>query len=181
MNSANTKFPKMNMDYRELPKPYLKNWKWFLASVIIALVLGFLKIRYTIPEYAVEAKIQILEDQGSKSELDVFRDLDVFGQGSNNIDDEIEILNSRSNLIRIVKQLGLNKKIIALGKILDSDMYVNPPFNVSFIAHDSVVHNARADFFITMKSSTNFEIIKRKVNQVMCNLTEKPFLPRLVK
>ena len=145
------------MDYRDIIQSYLKHWKWFFISVLIALSLGFLKIRYSVPQYAVEAKIQILEDQSSKSELDVFRDLNVLGNGGNNVDDEIAILNSRSNLIKIVKQLGLNKKIIALGKILDSEVYENPPFNISFIAHDSVVHKSNDEFFITLRSSTEFE------------------------
>ena len=146
-----------NLDYRDLIKPYLKNWKWFFAALVIALLLGILKIRYTIPTYGVEAKIQILEDQNSTSELDVFRDLDVFGGGRNNVEDEIEILLSRSNLIQVVKQLGLNKKITALGKILNSEVYDNPPFNLNFLAPDSIVHRANEQFFITLASETSFE------------------------
>ena len=144
------------MDYRELLKPYLKNWKWFFATVVIALMLGILKIRYTIPEYAVQAKIQILEDKNSTSELDVLGDLDVLGGGRNDVQDEIEILNSRSSVISVVKQLGLNKKIIALGKISDSEVYDNPPFNLNFLAPDSIVHRSNEEFFITLSSSTNF-------------------------
>lgn len=157
MNTRPENLLNNNFDYKDVLTSYLKHWKWFLVSVLIALVLGFLKIRYTVPEYGIQAKIQILDDQSSKSELDVFRDLDVFGDGGNNIDDEIELLNSRSNLINIVKQLGLNKKIIALGKILDSDVYENPPFYVTLIAPDSVAHNSKAEFFVTLKSSTKFE------------------------
>ncbi len=163
------------MDYREVIQSYLKHWKWFLISVLIALVLGFLKIRYTVPEYAVQAKIQILEDQSSTSELDVFRDLDVFGEGGNNIDDEIEILNSRTNLIKIAKELGLNKKIIAQGKLLDSDVYENPSFNVSLIAPDSIVYNSNDEFFITLKSNTQFEFIEEEGDPAILHSFGKTF------
>ncbi len=154
---VSTKISKSSVDYKALLKPYLKNWKWFLACVVIALLFGFLKIRYTVPQYAIEAKIQILEDQSSTSELDVFRDLDIFGGGSNNVKDEIEIINSRSNVIEVVKKLGLNKRIIALGNIRNADIYKNPPFNVNFLGPDSIVHRVDEDFFITLVSDTSFE------------------------
>ncbi len=153
---------KRNLDYRELLKPYLKNWKWFVIIAAIAILYGLFKIRYAVPEYAIQAKIQILEDESSTSELDVFRDLDVFGGGRNNVSDEIEILNSRSNFIEVVKQLGLNKKIIALGKIRNSEKYDNPPFIVNFLAADSVLHNAKEEFFVTLSSNTSFELSDEK-------------------
>jgi capsular exopolysaccharide synthesis family protein len=146
------------MNYRELIKPYLINWKWFLISGVIAILLGVLKIRYDIPVYAVKAKIQILEDQNSTSELGVFSDLNVFGGGASKVEDEIEILNSRSNLIQVTKKLGLNKKIIALGNIQNSDLYNKSPFKVSFISPDSLVDHSNEDFFITIKGNTSFEL-----------------------
>jgi uncharacterized protein involved in exopolysaccharide biosynthesis len=133
MNTPNTYISKEHKDYGDLIKPYLKNWKWFVAAVLMAVLFAVLKIRYSVPEYAIRAKIQILEDQSTSSELSVFRDLDILGGGRNNVEDEIELLNSRSNLIEIVKQLGLNKKIIALGKIKNAELYDNPPFNVNLI------------------------------------------------
>ncbi len=149
------------MDFRELLRPYLKHWKWFVLSVIVAVALGFLKIRYSIPQYAIKAKIQVLEDQ-NKSELNVFRDLQVLGGAGNNVGDEIEILNSRANHIEIVKQLGLNKKIIALGNINSAELYDKAPFNVNFIAEDSIINNLNQEFFITMMSETSFEFANQE-------------------
>ena len=162
MNTPSANFSKKNLDYRELLKPYLKNWKWFFVIVVVALIFGFLNIRYAVPQYAVQAKIQILDDQSATSELDVFRDLNVFGGGRNNVEDEIEVLNSRSSVINVVRQLGLNKKIIALGKISDSEVYDNPPFKVNYLAADSIVYGAKEEFFITLSSSTNFEMSDEK-------------------
>lgn len=157
MNNPNFKSPKNSLDLRELIKPYFKQWKWFVIVVMIAVFLGVLKIRYSIPQYELQTKIQILDNQGSSSELDVFKDLNVFGGGGNNIEDEIELLNSRSNLIEVVKELGLNKKIIALGQIKSSELYNNPPFNVNFIAADSIIYNSQNEFFVTISSETTFQ------------------------
>ena len=51
-----------NLDYRELLKHYIRHWKWFVIIGLITLLSGFLYIRYTVPQYAVQAKIQILEE-----------------------------------------------------------------------------------------------------------------------
>ena len=146
-------------DYRAILKPYLKNWKWFVVSGLLALVLGFIYIRYTVPQYAVEAKIQILADEGGSSQLNVFEDLGIEGAGGVEIEDEIEILKSRSNLITLVKKLGLHVNVIALGKIKNTVVYRNPspPFNINFLAPDSLIHNSKASFFITLVSETSFE------------------------
>ncbi|WP_282056667.1 GumC family protein [Maribacter luteus] len=157
MKTDRTQLSENNLDIGELIKPYVRNWKWFALSIAIAILIGVLKIRYSVPEYEVQTKIQILEEQGGSSELDVFRDLGVFGGGGSNIEDEIEVLGSRSNLIEVVKKLGLNKKIIAIGQLKSSELYNNPPFNVNFIAPDSVIYNSKNDFFITISSETTFE------------------------
>ena len=107
MNSESNNFSQKSINYRDLIKPYLRNWKWFLLAAIIAVLLAVLKIRYSTPEYAIQAKIQVLEDQNSTSELNIFRDLNVLGGGRNSVEDEIEVLNSRSNLIDVITQLSL--------------------------------------------------------------------------
>ena len=150
-------FSKDGLDIATLIKPYLKNWIWFVLSATIALVLGFLNIRYSMPKYAIQTKIQILDDNTSNSELAAFSELDIFGGGRRDIVDEMEILGSRTNFVEVVKKLGLNTKIIELGNLRNTEQYLTPSFNVNFIAPDSVIYSADTEFFITPKSETTFE------------------------
>lgn len=150
-------FSKGSLDIKSLLKPYLKNWLWFVLSSIIAVVLGYLKIRYATPQYAIQSKIQVLDDQASNSELAAFKELEFLSAGGREVMDEIEILGSRTNIIEVVKELGLNKKIVELGNIRNTELYLDQPFNVNFLAPDSTVYNADAEFFITLKSDTSFE------------------------
>lgn len=150
-------FSKDGLGTRSLLKPYLKNWIWFAISAIIALVLGFLNIRYTTPEYAIKSKIQVLDDQSSNSELAAFKDLEILSGGGSEIVDEIEILGSRTNFVEVVKKLGLNKRITELGNLRNTEQYLNPSFNVNFIAPDSIIYSADIEFFIVPKSDTSFE------------------------
>ncbi|WP_422080628.1 GumC family protein [Ulvibacterium sp.] len=154
-----TQFPNGNADFNALLRPYLKNWKWFAFSVLVAVVLGFLNIRYSTPKYAIRAKIQILSDDTSSSELAAFKDIQVFSGGGGEVLDEAEVIGSRGNIIDVVKKLGLNKKIIALGDIRNSDLYENPPFKVNFLTPDSIVHQAEQEFFITPRTNTSFDYV----------------------
>lgn len=150
-------FPhKDGIDLKDVIKTYTKHWKWFILSAAFAIALAYLYIRYTTPEYAAKAKIQILEDKNSSSELSAFSDLSAFGSPKNKVEDEIEILNSRSNFIQVVKDLKLNVKIIALGNVKDSEIYHNRPFNINFIASDSVINASKFEFFIELSSESTF-------------------------
>ncbi|MDV7140109.1 polysaccharide biosynthesis tyrosine autokinase [Maribacter sp. TH_r10] len=148
-----------NMDYREMIKPYVRRWKWFVVAGLFAMILGYIYTRYAVPLYSVQAKIQILEDEKGSSQLNVFQDLDVFGGVGNRIEDEIEVLVARSTLIDVVQELGLNKTITALGNIKKTGIYKNPnpPFNINYLAPDSIVNNSQAHFFVNLVNETTFE------------------------
>ena len=139
----------------EILKVYTSKWKWFLFSVFIAFSLAFLYIRYSVPEYEARAKIQILEEQKS-SELSAFTDLGVLGGAKNLVEDEIEILNSRSNFLEVVKELSLNVKVTALGNLKNSEIYQNIPIKINFIANDSVIDNSKFEFYLELNSDSAF-------------------------
>nr|WP_299172591.1 tyrosine-protein kinase [uncultured Allomuricauda sp.] len=149
--------PNTNTDLSYLIKPYVKNWKWLVVSVVVAITFAILYVRYTVPQYAIHAKVKILEDQNSASELGAFTDLGILGGAGNNVLDEIETLNSRTNLIEVVKELGLNKRIIALGNIKNTGIYDNPPFNINFLGPDSIVQKTEYEFYIRLISNTKFQ------------------------
>lgn len=149
-------FNKDHVDYKEIFKPYLKKWKWFSFSLFIALVFGVLYIRYTTPEYAIMAKIHILEDQAATSELSAFRDLAMLDGMDATVEDEIQIMNSRSNMLEVVKELGLNTKISGKGNIHNTEIYKNPPIKVSFLIPDSLLFLTKDQFTIKIISETSF-------------------------
>ncbi|WP_400073585.1 GumC family protein [Zobellia russellii] len=145
-----------SFDLKEILATYTIHAKWFVLSVVFALIIAFLYIRYATPQFAVQTQIQILEDKTSGSELDVFQDLNLLGGGKNKVEDELQLISSRSNFIRVVKELNLNTKILVQGNIKETELYKKPPININFIAADSVLNRAELDFFVTISSSTTF-------------------------
>ena len=141
---------------------YFKHWKWFLLSAVVFIFLAFIYIRYTIPEYRITSQIQIVQDKNSPNELSIFNDLDLFSGSSRQVEDEIQILGSRSNFIDVVRQLGTNIRIVNIGNIISSEVYGNQPFNINVIAPDSVLHKSSYSFFIEVASETTFNFAEEE-------------------
>ncbi|WP_019671498.1 GumC family protein [Eudoraea adriatica] len=144
------------LDFKELIRPYLRHWKWFVFSLVFAIALSLFYFRYATPLFEVEAKIQILADDAN-SNLSTFSDLQKLTGGKNaSIVDEIEILASRSNIVEVVKELGLNISVIAKGDIKKAVVYEKPPFKINFLVPDSLIYLAKSTFQIEVLSETSF-------------------------
>ncbi|MCK0147037.1 polysaccharide biosynthesis tyrosine autokinase [Arenibacter sp. F26102] len=145
-----------NFDLKDIINEYTRHWKWFVFSGIIGLTMAYLNLRYTTPEYLIEAKIQIIDDKSSGSGLGLFQEMELMSGTNAAVTDEIEIINSRSNFIEVVKRLGLNTKIMAQGKIMEKELYNNPPVKINFIAADSIINRSKFEFYLELTSPTVF-------------------------
>ncbi|HSD06030.1 GumC family protein, partial [Flavobacterium sp.] len=133
-NSIEDNFAK-DFDLKAFFDKYLVHWKWFVLSIIVFLISAFLYIRYIIPQYEASTTILVKdESRGSMlSELSAFSDIGV-GEGvKSNVDNEIEILKSRTLIESTVKKLNLNVRIFAKGSIRDVELYKNAPIDVMLI------------------------------------------------
>lgn len=104
-DSQNKKEEKINI-YALIFK-YLIYWPWFVASIILFLALGYLYVRKSTPIYQVNASILIKEDNSRGGFSNAKNPLgSLSGMGlisvSNNFDNEIEILNSRTLMKKVV-------------------------------------------------------------------------------
>jgi capsular exopolysaccharide synthesis family protein len=156
MNPSSQNDSGNQLDLKEVVSRYTRQWKWFVLSVIAFIALAFLYLRYTIPQYSAMAKIQVVEDKGAGTGIDLFQELELVTGGKSEVQDEIQIINSRSNFIEVVKELGLNTRIMVQGNILESELYSNPPIKLNLIAADSVIYNADYEFYLTLSSTTTF-------------------------
>ncbi|MFD0799531.1 GumC family protein [Maribacter chungangensis] len=143
-------------DIKNIINTYTKQWKWFVLAAIAALLMAFIYIRYTIPEYEITSQIQVVQDKNSTNELSMFKELDVFSGTSKQVEDEIQILVSRANFIDVVKELKTNISYMALGSIIDSEIYGEPPVKLNFMASDSIIAGTTFNFFVEFTSETRF-------------------------
>lgn len=111
----------------------LLNWKWFILSIIVCIGAATLYLRYQIPIYSSSAKMLIKNDgSGRRSSLSVSN----LGTISNaeGLDNEMEILKSKSIALDAVKRLKLYTTYRYEGRFIDKLIYRNQPITVELDA-----------------------------------------------
>ncbi|WP_298953065.1 tyrosine-protein kinase family protein [uncultured Nonlabens sp.] len=140
---------------------YLRYWPWFIISVFIFLLLGFVYLRYANKEYVASTKILIKDTQngGGLSELSALGDIDVLGGSFNTVENEIEILNSNRLINDVVSNLDLNIVYTRSGNIKSTNIYKNSPIKLSLL-NDSlpVAITESIDLMLRYVDETKFEI-----------------------
>lgn len=114
---------------RELITPYLSRWHWFAIGGFVALLLAFLYVRYTTPQYKASAIIMLKDDNkgGIMNEFSILSDLEMGVK--DNVENEVEVLRSRTLSEKAIKRLNLDVSYLA--KNLKSDLYKTSPVNIT--------------------------------------------------
>lgn len=151
---------------RELIAPYLKVWPWVILSVFLAILGGYLYLRYTAKSYQATASIIIKDTQsgGGISELSAFQDIGVLGSTGNSLDNEIEILTSKRLMKAVVQELKLDIKILKEGSIKITDIYNQYPYNINYIDDIDIASENRKPITLVLRIK-NDSVFSIKTNQ----------------
>lgn len=115
---------------------YYGYWKWFIASVLVCVILAFLYLRYTAPSYSVSATILIKDENkgGGANELSAFSDkLGLMSGAKSNVDNEVEVLKARTLTYNAIKELKFNISYFIEGNVVTSEVYKDTPIHVNFV------------------------------------------------
>lgn len=164
--STSTPLPPKTKEYsinlREAIFSYLRKWPWFILSLVILCGLAHIYLRYSIPQYLVYSTILIdTEDGPGASELAVFQDLGYTDQGQSKIENEIQIIKSRSIMNEVVKKLNLNVQHFSEGNVIKTENYPEGVIKINFLASDSLIYKKSKTFHIKIQSKTKFELANK--------------------
>ena len=129
------------IDIQEVLFKYLIHWPWFLGAVLICLFGAWLYLHMATPVYNISATVLIKDDKkgggaGMASELENLG-LDGLISSSQNIDNEIEVLRSKT----IAKEVVIDLNLYILYKDEDEfpakDMYKTSPVQVSLLPQEA--------------------------------------------
>lgn len=125
--------PDKVFDLRKLLDKVISYWYWFFLCVVACIALSWLYLRYATPDYKVNAKILIQDDQkgGDSPEKDMLEQLQMFNSKSN-VDNEMEIIKSRSLMEKTVKDLQLNVSYWLEGRLKTAEQFRKLPFAVQW-------------------------------------------------
>jgi len=116
---------------------YLPYWPLFLLSVIIALTIAFVYLRYATPVYYVSSTLLVKDEKTGIDEADILQSLNI-GGSKKVIDNEIEIIKSRTLARSVIRNLNLFAEVSVKGKVRDVVAYNTSPVRFKFLEPDSV-------------------------------------------
>ncbi len=105
-------------DYVGIFFKYISHWKWFIASILLCVVIAYINLKFTLPGYEVGTTVLLKDDQkgGGTAEMAAFKEMGLFTQ-KNNVDNELEQLKTTTLVGEVVKELGLNVSYVEIGQI----------------------------------------------------------------
>jgi tyrosine-protein kinase Etk/Wzc len=156
-----------DVNIREQLSKYLIHWRWFLISIIIGLALAFLYLRYTMPSYEATTTILVKDEKkgGMLSELSAFADLGMGGSMKSNVDNEIEILKSRTLVESTIEKLNLNVTLFVEGNVVDRDVYVESPIRAYFTNKSLVFNEAKTILKCKLIKPDVFTLESERINE----------------
>jgi capsular exopolysaccharide synthesis family protein len=104
---------------REMVVKYLHYLPWVIVSVALMLVVAYIKLRYAPVIYSVSSKLLVKKSANPYGGNDKFSDIFMMQGTSNNLNDEMQIIKSRSMASRVIRSLNMQTQFFNKGKIKD--------------------------------------------------------------
>ncbi len=161
------------VNIREEIQKYLKYWPWFLLTILTALLVAFLYLRYTQSVFHTSATIIIKDEKnGGGSELSAMQNLGLLnGMGSNSLENELGILKSRELMQNVIVSLGLTTAYYAEGNVNTTEIYKATPLEVEIIGSKTTP----ANFQIAQPENGNIKIVVAGTENVISAKLNEPF------
>ena len=123
------------VNIQELLFRYLIHWPWFVISIIICIACAWGYLRLTPPIYNISATVLIKDEKkggGASMSSDLEKmGLEGFVSSSSNVDNEIEVLRSKSLAREVVNNLGLFVTYMDEDEFPSKELYHTSPVLVS--------------------------------------------------
>ena len=130
-----------NIDVKELLFKYLIHWPWFVGAVVACLIAAWVYLHVSTPVYNISATVLIKDDKkgGSAGMLSGLESLGLDGMisSSQNIDNEIEVLRSKTIVKEVVEDLGLYISYTDKDEFPSKNMYKTSPVQVSLTPQEA--------------------------------------------
>lgn len=107
------------------------HWYWFLLSLLIALIIGYIYLEITKPLYQIKSTLLVdnTEENTSSERLDK---LEIVKKTPVNFYNELNTLRSEDVVLQAIDSLGLNISYYAETKLKEKELYNNCPIRVIF-------------------------------------------------
>jgi len=140
-NGKERQMAEEQIDFRTLLFKYIIHWPWFVGAVLLCLVGAWLYLHWATPIYNISATVLIKDEKkgggsGVSSELE---DMGLSGlmTSSKNIDNELEVLRSKTLVKEVVNQLNLYITYKDEDEFPAKSLYKTSPVQVSLTPQEA--------------------------------------------
>lgn len=143
------------IDIKDIVLRILRIWPYIALSVIIAVGIAYMLIRYSVPEYQVSSKFFVKEKENPFS-LFESAGLSMGGSGDMELGNQMIILKSRPIAAATLDRLNFDVEYYKQGRFIKSEMYQNTDISVEVDwAHPQL---ANGDILIQWDNQSEFTI-----------------------
>jgi tyrosine-protein kinase Etk/Wzc len=126
---------------------YLRFWPLFLISILICVGMGYFFVRSGVAVYTVHAKILITgENTGQDIKQEANKSIN-----DKKVDDEIEILRSRTIMSQVVRDLELGTRYYSVDDLKTTDLYTSSPIKITVLKATQPIAGQYIDIVIKDK------------------------------
>ncbi|WP_213195428.1 GumC family protein [Cloacibacterium caeni] len=122
----NNNFQTEEIQIKEIIRPYIKRWKWFVLSGILTLSLAYFFLKTQNAVYETVSTVLIKDSKRSMGgqDFEMLRDLSGLGKmNSDGVDNELEVFKSKKLMTTVIRDLGLETDIFIPGFFKDTEVY----------------------------------------------------------
>lgn len=147
-------------DIKAILFKYIIRWPWFIASIIICIACAWIYLKQSTPIYNITASVIIKDEKKGGTMGNEFSGLEDLGllNPSKNIDNEIEILQSKSLIKDVVNELGLYINYWGNKGFKTTDLYGASPILVHYSFKDAETLNAPIQLTINYQKNGNLNV-----------------------
>lgn len=129
------------IDIQEVLFKYIIHWPWFVGAVLVCLIGAWIYLRMATPVYNISATALIKDDKkgGNTGGMAGLEELGLSGliSSSQNIDNELEVLRSKTLVKEVVNQLNLYVSYTDEDEFPSKNMYKTSPIIVSLTPQEA--------------------------------------------
>ena len=110
----------------EIIRPYITRLKWFVFSVILALLAAYFFLKTQNPIFETISTVLIKDSKRAMGgqDFEMLRDLSGLGKmNSDGVENEIEVFKSKKLMTSVIRDLGLETDIFTSGFFRDTELY----------------------------------------------------------
>lgn len=153
--------------FTNIANKYFPFWPLFVLMVLISLAGAWLYLRYATPVYEINASIMVKDEKKGLDEDKIQDALNMFGN-KKIVENEIEVLKSRTLMEEVVKNLGLYAYVIEKGSFRDTVLYNQSPVSIKAVDADSILTSKKLIPFEMHSNGVVLDKIYYPYDSVVC-------------